>query len=208
MPTWSFGWFQWLVSAKYHPQIFPFIHLPYTWIQFFVPFTGFTLKIPDAVMGLTFLAAGGCMPEGISSVLMVRKGEGGVGVSNSLGANSLAILMSLGIPWLIRNILHRNVPGKEFVQINSFHIEYTILLLLLSVIALYVVLTLSRYRLKRTVGLALIAVYSVIITLGVCLELNLFFAPIACPRQWRIKLWSRILVYPNTKNWCQCGPVY
>lgn len=123
------------------------------------------------------------MPEGISSVLMVRKGEGGVGVSNSLGANSLAILMSLGIPWLIRNILHRNVPGKEFVQINSFHIEYTILLLLLSVIALYVVLTLSRYRLKRTVGLALIAVYSVIITLGVCLELNLFFAPIACPRQ-------------------------
>lgn len=146
-----------------------------------VLFPGFTLKIPDAVMGLTFLAAGGCMPEGLSSVLMVRKGEGGVGVSNSLGANSLAILMSLGIPWLIRNILHRNVPGKEFVQINSYHIEYTILLLLLSVIALYVVLTLSRYRLKRTVGLALIAVYSVIITFGVCLELNLFFPPVACP---------------------------
>lgn len=131
-------------------------------------------------MGLTFLAAGGCMPEGISSVLMIRKGEGGVGVSNSLGANSLAILMSLGIPWLVRNILHRNVPGKDAVQINSYGIEYTILLLLLATIALYIILTLSRYRLKRTVGLALIMVYSVIITLGILLEMNVFFSSIIC----------------------------
>lgn len=143
--------------------------------------TGFTFKIPDAVMGLTFLAAGGCMPEGISSVLMVRKGEGGVGVSNSLGANSLAILMSLGIPWLIRNILHRNDKGHESIRINSYGIEYSILLLLLAVIALYAVLTLSRYRLKRTVGVTLLIVYSVIITIGVLLELNVFFPFITCP---------------------------
>lgn len=121
------------------------------------------------------------MPEGISSVLMIRKGEGDVGVSNSLGANSLAILMSLGIPWLIRNILHRNEPGKESIQINSYGIEYTILLLLLAVIALYVVLTLSRYRLKKTVGLTLISVYSVLITISVLLELNIFFPSIVCP---------------------------
>lgn len=37
-------------------------------------FQGHTYSIPESVMGLTFLAAGGCMPEAISSVLMIRKG--------------------------------------------------------------------------------------------------------------------------------------
>lgn len=131
-------------------------------------------------MGLTFLAAGGCMPEGISSVLSVRKGDSGVGVSNSLGANSLAILMSLGIPWLIKNILNRNDPENSSIVIASYGIEYTILLLLIAVIALYIVLTLSRYRLKKTVGLALISIYLILITIGILLELNIFFPEINC----------------------------
>lgn len=126
-------------------------------------------------MGLTFLAAGGCMPEGISSVIQIRKGKGGIGVSNSLGANSLAILMSLGIPWLIKNILNRNVPGKQSILLNSLSTEYNILILLIAVITLYVVLTLAKYRLKRSVGLSLISAYSVFITLGVLLEMNVFF---------------------------------
>lgn len=136
---------------------------------------GFTFNIPDAVMGLTFLAAGGCMPEGISSVLMIRKNEGGVGVSNSLGANSLAILMSLGIPWLIKNILNRNNPGKTSIALNPYSTEYNMLLLLFAVIALYIVLTLSKYRLKRSVGLALSSVYIVCITFGILLEMNVFY---------------------------------
>lgn len=36
---------------------------------------GETFGIPDSVMGLTFLAAGGCLPEAISSVIMARKGK-------------------------------------------------------------------------------------------------------------------------------------
>lgn len=132
-------------------------------------------------MGLTFLAAGGCMPEGITSVLSIRKGEGGIGVSNSLGANSLAILMSLGIPWLIKNILHRNSPGKDVIRITSYGIEYTILLLFIAVICLYAVLTIAGYRLKKTVGLALISSYLVLITFGILLELNIFFPWIECP---------------------------
>lgn len=142
--------------------------------------SGYTFKIPDAVMGLTFLAAGGCMPEGISSVLMIRKGEGGVGVSNSLGANSLAILMSLGIPWMIKNILNMNNPGKQSILLNPYSTEYNMILLLFAVIALYVVLTFSKYRLKRSVGLMLISIYVVCITFGILLEMNVFFPDIIC----------------------------
>lgn len=35
---------------------------------------GFAFKIPEAVMGLTFLAAGGCLPEAFSAIIMARKG--------------------------------------------------------------------------------------------------------------------------------------
>lgn len=126
-------------------------------------------------MGLTFLAAGGCLPEGISSVLTIRKGEGGIGVSNSLGANCLAILMSLGIPWLIKNFMNRNDPDKSFIALNPYSTEYNILLLFLAVIALYVVLTVSRYRLMRSVGYALAIIYGFIITFAILLEMNVFF---------------------------------
>lgn len=36
---------------------------------------GYTFGIPDGVMGLTFLAMGGCMPEAISAVLIIRTGK-------------------------------------------------------------------------------------------------------------------------------------
>ena len=35
---------------------------------------GYTFGIPEPVMGLTFLAFGGCMPEAISAIIVARKG--------------------------------------------------------------------------------------------------------------------------------------
>lgn len=184
MRTWLFGCSRLSVQSRHHfyDLEIEFNRILFGLFRVFFSFSpvslsnlGTTFRIPDAVMGLTFLAAGGCLPEGISSVLMVRKNEGGVGVSNSLGANSLAILMSLGIPWLIRNIMHRNRPGQESIQLNPYSTEYNIMLLLFAIIALYVVLTVAKYRLKRSVGLALISIYIVLITFGILLEMNVFF---------------------------------
>lgn len=126
-------------------------------------------------MGLTFLAIASCMPEGISSFLMIYRKEGSVGVSNSIGTNSINILMSLGIPWLIRNITNFGIPGKDSVKMTSAGISYLIALVLVAVILLYTVLTLSRYRLKRTAGFSLMLIYLIIITLGICIEMNVFF---------------------------------
>uniref|UniRef100_T1GWN9 Sodium/calcium exchanger membrane region domain-containing protein n=2 Tax=Megaselia scalaris TaxID=36166 RepID=T1GWN9_MEGSC len=69
---------------------------------------GVVIHCPDIVMGLTFLAAGSATPEAVSSAISVRKGDSGIGVSNSLGANSLAILLSLGLPWFIKNCITFN----------------------------------------------------------------------------------------------------
>lgn len=38
-------------------------------------FSGDTLKIPDSVMGITFLAAGTSVPEAVSSVIVAKQGK-------------------------------------------------------------------------------------------------------------------------------------
>lgn len=37
--------------------------------------SGDTLKIPDSVMGITFLAAGTSVPEAVSSVIVAKQGK-------------------------------------------------------------------------------------------------------------------------------------
>lgn len=44
-------------------------------VWFFWNFSGDTLKIPDSVMGITFLAAGTSVPEAVSSVIVAKQGE-------------------------------------------------------------------------------------------------------------------------------------
>lgn len=42
--------------------------------KYFFIFSGDTLKIPDSVMGITFLAAGTSVPEAVSSVIVAKQG--------------------------------------------------------------------------------------------------------------------------------------
>ncbi|XP_055911883.1 sodium/potassium/calcium exchanger 4 isoform X2 [Eupeodes corollae] len=137
---------------------------------------GVTLGVPEIVMGLTFLAAGSTTPEAVSSLISVRKGESGIGVSNSLGANSLAILLSLGVPWFIKNCINYNkTDGTNAIYLTSQGIEYTILILMASTIGLFVVLSCSGYRLTKRAGIALFTVYGIFIALQILIEMNVFF---------------------------------
>lgn len=136
---------------------------------------GDTFGIPDPVMGLTFLAFGGCMPEAISAVIVARRGSGQMGVSNALGANSLAVLFSLGVPWFIRTMMSGGWTTGARVRIFSHGIEYTILGLILAVATLYLTLSLSGYKLRRIVGVVLILAYCVFATFGILIELDVFF---------------------------------
>lgn len=40
----------------------------------FLSFSGYTLYIPDTVMGLTFVAAGVSVPDALSSVAVIKEG--------------------------------------------------------------------------------------------------------------------------------------
>lgn len=101
-------------------------------------------------------------------------GESGIGVSNSLGANSLAILLSLGVPWFIKNCLNYG-KDNNMVNVASQGIEYSIFILILCTLALFFGLSFTGYRLTKRVGALLFSVYIVFIVLQILIEMNVFF---------------------------------
>ncbi|XP_055630540.1 sodium/potassium/calcium exchanger 4-like isoform X2 [Toxorhynchites rutilus septentrionalis] len=137
---------------------------------------GYTFGIPDSVMGLTFLAMGGCMPEAIAAVLVIRTGNGAMGVSNALGANSLSILFSLGLPWFIRNLADGGSELNAYLPIASYGMQYSIISLLFAIGALYIIVYTAKFKLRKTVGLALFIVYGILVAFMLLNELDVFFA--------------------------------
>lgn len=136
---------------------------------------GDTFGIPEPIMGFTLLAFGGCMPEAISAVIVARRGSGQMGVSNALGANSLNILFSLGLPWFIRNMADIATKGTKgaFIQIESYGIQYTILGLVLAIAALYITVAAFGYQLRKTVGAFLFSSYIILATVAILIELDI-----------------------------------
>lgn len=102
-------------------------------------------------------------------------GEGGFGISNSLGANSLAILMSLGVPWFVKTMIEGASTTNAHIAIQSYGIEFTISFLLIAVLTMYIILSWSRYRLRKTVGIIMISAYLVFIVLAILVELDILF---------------------------------
>jgi solute carrier family 24 (sodium/potassium/calcium exchanger), member 4 len=137
---------------------------------------GHTFAIPDAVMGMTFLAAGGCLPEVASAVLMIRTGSGALGVSNSLGANSLAIMFSLGLPWFLRVTIDGGPISGAYFAIESYGIEFIVLALILAVVTLYAVITVGKYLLRTSIGVILALIYVIFVTFAILVEVDVLFA--------------------------------
>ncbi|KAB0797588.1 hypothetical protein PPYR_08581 [Photinus pyralis] len=139
-------------------------------ISWMITIIGNTFGISDTVLGLTFLAAGGCLPEAVSITIMSRKGEGSMGISNALGANSMNILLSLGLPWFIKTLIMETRSDK-FVEITSGAIEYTILSLVLVVIALFITLYCNGFKLQKRTGIILIVIYLIFLSCTLATEL-------------------------------------
>lgn len=98
-------------------------------------------------------------------------GNGHMGVSNSMGANTIDILLSLGLPWFLKTSIMG--PSTGVIHIASGTIEYTILGLILVAMTLCLVLYWNKFRLCKRTGIILMVCYLVYLTLGICSELFL-----------------------------------
>lgn len=156
------------------------------WISFFsyvmvwmITIIGYTLGIPDTVMGLTFVAAGVSIPDILTSLAVAREGYGDMATSNAIGSNVFDILVCLGIPWFLQTVI---VDPGSVVRVLSKGLTYSTLSLISTIVFLLCATHLNGWKLDRKFGFALLGWYLFFMIVASMYELNVFgyFNPPEC----------------------------
>uniref|UniRef100_A0A3P8VXE3 Solute carrier family 24 member 3 n=1 Tax=Cynoglossus semilaevis TaxID=244447 RepID=A0A3P8VXE3_CYNSE len=132
---------------------------------------GFTLGIPDVIMGITFLAAGTSVPDCMASVIVARQGMGDMAISNSIGSNVFDILVGLGLPWMLQTLC---IDYGSNVHLNSKGLIFSVGLLLASVFVTVLGVHLNKWTLDRRLGLACLLLYAIFLCFSILIEFNVF----------------------------------
>ncbi|CAG5129704.1 unnamed protein product [Candidula unifasciata] len=134
---------------------------------------GETIGIPDAVMGLTVLAAGTSIPDLITSVIVAKKGFGDMAVSSSVGSNLFDITVGLPVPWLLYSAVN---SGRPYVVVSKGML-CSIFLLFLMLITVIISIAVSGWKMSKALGISMLLLYVVFVTLAVLLEYEIIECP-------------------------------
>ena len=134
--------------------------------------------IPDAIAGITLLAAGTSIPDMLSSLAVARRGPGDMAVSSSIGSNIFDILFGLPVPWFIRGaILYPATKLDDpWVPIKTGP-SLTIMILSLFVMVALVITTvhISGWRLTIRLGLMMMGLYVIYLILSLLLVFGVLY---------------------------------
>ncbi|KAF4802646.1 Sodium/potassium/calcium exchanger 3 [Turdus rufiventris] len=114
-----------------------------------VTIIGYTLGIPDVIMGITFLAAGTSVPDCMASLIVARQGMGDMAVSNSIGSNVFDILIGLGLPWALQTLA---------VDYGSY------------VFGVHM----NKWKLDKKLGCVCLSLYGIFLCFSIMTEFNVF----------------------------------
>ncbi|XP_030832474.1 sodium/potassium/calcium exchanger 5 [Strongylocentrotus purpuratus] len=129
---------------------------------------GYTLDIPDTVMGISLLAAGTSVPDAIASVLVARDGYGDMALSNIVGSNIFEVFICLGLLWFIYGLVYQRP-----VEIASEGLLFTTVALLVTVAFILLAIHLNGWKLDKKMGVLCMCVYLIFITIAIVWELGL-----------------------------------
>ncbi|KAK2852593.1 hypothetical protein Q7C36_007794 [Tachysurus vachellii] len=132
---------------------------------------GFTLGIPDVIMGITFLAAGTSVPDCMASLIVARQGLGDMAVSNSIGSNVFDILVGLGLPWALKTLA---IEYGSTIHLNSKGLIFSVGLLLASVFFTVLGVHLNKWTLDKRLGFACVLMYAIFLCFSILIEFNVF----------------------------------
>jgi len=142
-----------------------------------VSFMGCTWNIDATVLGITFLAVGTSVPDAIASLIVARNGEGDMAIANAVGSNVFDMLLGLGLPWFIGDLIFRqtgltigicNLPVGIFVNRDGILVSTIILLATVGVYA--VVLIACRCHLNTGVAIGLFIWYVLYLVITISSE--------------------------------------
>lgn len=92
-------------------------------------------------------------------------------MSNTLGANTLDILLCLGLPWMIKTLM-----TSSDVVIESSAIAYSVMSIVVCVMGFFGVTAFYKYQLNRKVGIACLIMYVFFLTFAIMMESNIIFS--------------------------------
>lgn len=108
------------------------------------------LGISEKVIGLTIISIGTSLPELVTMLVSIRKGETDIGVGNIIGSNIINLLFILGLSIFVSPL--SNIQG----------LEIDLFVLVLSTLLLYFSLFLGkRYKVDRNEGFFFVVIYLV-----------------------------------------------
>ncbi|XP_006839627.1 PREDICTED: sodium/potassium/calcium exchanger 4 isoform X2 [Chrysochloris asiatica] len=164
-PSWEKFFMITFITATLWIAVFSYLMV---WL---VTIIGYTLGIPDVIMGITFLAAGTSVPDCMASLIVARQGLGDMAVSNTIGSNVFDILVGLGIPWGLQTMV---ISYGSTVKINSRGLVYSVVLLLGSVALTVLGIHLNKWRLDRKLGIYVLVLYVIFLCFSIMIEFNVF----------------------------------
>ena len=153
---------------------------------------GEMLGISPAVMGLSVLAAGTSVPDALASIAVAKRGFGDMAVSNALGSNVFDILLGLGFPWFLANLLDegggqttatllglKKADGAAFA---AYSVVFCTADILIYVITLYIILVivlatfkLYKFQLRPILGLIFCLMYVVFLVGAILFDQKAIF---------------------------------
>jgi len=126
---------------------------------------GQTMGISDAVMGLTFLAAGTSVPDLITSVLVAKEGKGDMAVSSSIGSNLFDVTVGLPLPWLLYTAIN-----QKAMEVNSVGMGCSIAMLFVMLIAVFVSIIVFKWKMTKPMGGIMLVLYCVFVVVSLGLS--------------------------------------
>jgi Ca2+/Na+ antiporter len=138
-------------------------------VERWVDMTGFN----PALMGLVLIAIGAEVPDTVQSMAVARRGYGSMAVSGSMGSQIVNILIGLGMPWTISNLLGSPVltgSDNKFLRFATYCLGSDILINFGLLVGVAAVLRHNKAKLNKTKGWILAFAYFAV--LGVFIGLT------------------------------------
>ncbi|NXC73407.1 NCKX3 protein, partial [Anhinga anhinga] len=120
-----------------------------------VTIIGYTLGIPDVIMGITFLAAGTSVPDCMASLIVARQGTFITEMSYCYGSVSLC-------------------PLPLQIRLNSRGLIYSVGLLLASVFVTVFGVHMNKWKLDKKLGCVCLSLYGIFLCFSIMTEFNVF----------------------------------
>ena len=115
---------------------------------------GCLLGMDEAMVGVTFLALSSGLPDAMTIIFISRAGKGNMAVAGVLGANTFDVLIALGLPWLLFNLINGPVMvGSSGALIYTGILGFAIIVLMGALLW-------RRWRIDKLVGISLFTVYA------------------------------------------------